>query len=96
MRVRLAGVPTGWLSTFRFATLKPCLFVFVLSFPKEYLFRIVCNSLTCRHVKAVDGVPPIKEGYNPATWMLEVTSTSQELRMGLDFAQVYKDSALFQ
>lgn len=35
-------------------------------------------------------------GYNPATWMLEVTSSTEEARLGLDFAEVYKRSNLFQ
>ncbi|KAM1113802.1 hypothetical protein ACFX1Q_046483 [Malus domestica] len=38
---------------------------------------------------AVPGVPKIKEKYNPATWMLEASSTSIEVRLGMDFAQYY-------
>ncbi|RXH88665.1 hypothetical protein DVH24_000264 [Malus domestica] len=41
---------------------------------------------------AVPGVPKIKEKYNPATWMLEASSTSIEVRLGMDFAQYYKSS----
>ncbi|GJM88222.1 hypothetical protein PR202_ga04260 [Eleusine coracana subsp. coracana] len=44
----------------------------------------------------IPGVPRIKENYNPSTWMLEVTSTSTEAQLGIDFAQIYKDSSLFQ
>jgi hypothetical protein len=39
-------------------------------------------------------VPKIKDSYNPATWMLEVTSASAEAELGLDFAQIYKESSL--
>eukprot|EP00246_Nothoceros_aenigmaticus_P017929 TRINITY_DN90_c0_g2_i1.p1 TRINITY_DN90_c0_g2~~TRINITY_DN90_c0_g2_i1.p1 ORF type:complete len:1193 (+),score=203.08 TRINITY_DN90_c0_g2_i1:284-3580(+) len=48
------------------------------------------------YFQALDGVTPIPEGYNPATWMLEVTSTSREIRSGVDFAQIYRESALFR
>ncbi|KAL0284493.1 UNVERIFIED_CONTAM: Pleiotropic drug resistance protein 1 [Sesamum angustifolium] len=41
------------------------------------------------------GVPKIKDGYNPATWMLEVTTSSQELVLGVDFADQYKGSELY-
>jgi len=34
--------------------------------------------------------------YNPATWMLEVSSIAAEVRLGMDFAEYYKSSALFQ
>ncbi|KAG1326103.1 Pleiotropic drug resistance protein 3 [Cocos nucifera] len=32
--------------------------------------------------ESVPGVPKIKDNYNPATWMLEVTSTSSEVQLG--------------
>ncbi|KAI7981818.1 Pleiotropic drug resistance protein 3 [Camellia lanceoleosa] len=44
----------------------------------------------------ISGVPKIKNNYNPATWMLDVTSTSAEAELGVDFAQVYKNSVLYQ
>ncbi|KAK8366846.1 hypothetical protein V6Z11_A02G144100 [Gossypium hirsutum] len=42
----------------------------------------------------IPGVPKIKDNYNPATWMLEVTSTSVEVGNGIDFAQIFKGSTL--
>ncbi|KAJ4821925.1 hypothetical protein Tsubulata_041743 [Turnera subulata] len=48
------------------------------------------------YFEAVPGVPKIKEKYNPATWMLEVSSVAVELRLGMDFAEHYKQSSLFQ
>ncbi|KAG5537773.1 hypothetical protein RHGRI_025026 [Rhododendron griersonianum] len=45
---------------------------------------------------AISGVPEIKEKYNPATWMLEVSSVAAEVRLGMDFAEHYKSSALHQ
>lgn len=47
-------------------------------------------------VKAVPGAPKIKDGYNPATWMLEVTTMAQEEALGVDFAQLYKNSELYR
>ena len=40
-------------------------------------------------------MPSIKDNYNPATWMLEVTSKSVESELGIDFAQIYRESALY-
>ncbi|CAK9172271.1 unnamed protein product [Ilex paraguariensis] len=48
------------------------------------------------YFEAVDGVPKIRPGYNPATWMLEVTSQLEEVRLGVNFAEVYRRSRLFQ
>eukprot|EP01018_Ginkgo_biloba_P031440 Gb_04573 [translate_table: standard] len=48
------------------------------------------------YFEAISGVPKIKDKFNPATWMLEVTSTAAEQRLGIDFAQVYKESTLYQ
>ena len=47
-------------------------------------------------IQAVEGVPKIKLGYNPAAWMLEVTSAVEESRLGVDFAEIYRRSTLFQ
>ncbi|KAK1264631.1 Pleiotropic drug resistance protein TUR2 [Acorus gramineus] len=44
--------------------------------------------------EGIDGVSKIKDQYNPATWMLEVTSASQEELFGVDFTQIYKNSDL--
>ena len=43
-------------------------------------------------VQAIQGVPKIEEGINPATWMLEVSSVGAESRTGVNFAHVYVDS----
>ncbi|KAL3538336.1 hypothetical protein ACH5RR_001702 [Cinchona calisaya] len=43
----------------------------------------------------IPGVPKIRNNYNPATWMLEVTSTSSEAELGVDFAEIYRHSALY-
>ncbi|XP_038702837.1 pleiotropic drug resistance protein 3-like isoform X2 [Tripterygium wilfordii] len=48
------------------------------------------------YFEATTGVPKIRNNYNPATWMLEVTSGSAEAELGVDFAQIYKDSSLYE
>nr|XP_045084800.1 ABC transporter G family member 41-like isoform X3 [Aegilops tauschii subsp. strangulata] len=47
-----------------------------------------------KYFQAIPGVARIKENYNPSTWMLEVTSTSMELQLGVDFAQMYRESSM--
>nr|KAJ0219245.1 hypothetical protein LSAT_V11C300141810 [Lactuca sativa] len=37
-------------------------------------------------LETVDGVSKIKDGYNPATWMLEVSTSAQELTLGGDIS----------
>ncbi|KDP36997.1 hypothetical protein JCGZ_06053 [Jatropha curcas] len=44
----------------------------------------------------VEGVSKIKDVNNPATWMLEVTSSAQELALGVDFSAIYKNSELYR
>ncbi|KAG0454790.1 hypothetical protein HPP92_024082 [Vanilla planifolia] len=47
------------------------------------------------YFEGIGGVSKIKDGYNPATWMLEVTTIGQENVLGIDFSEVYKNSELF-
>lgn len=47
------------------------------------------------YFEAISGVAKIKDKYNPATWMLEVSSMGAEQRLSIDFAQIYKESTLF-
>lgn len=44
--------------------------------------------------QSVEGVEEIQDGYNPATWALEVTNQAAERRVDRDFADVYADSQL--
>ncbi|EEF33324.1 ATP-binding cassette transporter, putative [Ricinus communis] len=48
------------------------------------------------YFEAVPGVPKIKDGYNPATWMLEISSIAVESQLGVDFADIYANSDLYQ
>jgi len=54
-------------------------------------------SIFCtNHSKGITGVPRIKDGYNPATWMLEITSPIVESQLHVDFAELYTKSDLYQ
>ncbi|CAM8988682.1 unnamed protein product [Rhodiola kirilowii] len=44
----------------------------------------------------IEGVPPIPDGYNPATWMLEISTPAAEERYGADLADVYKNSEQYR
>ncbi|KAK9946083.1 hypothetical protein M0R45_011563 [Rubus argutus] len=48
-----------------------------------------------KYFEGIDGVPKIKDGYNPATWMLEVTSAAQEVVLGVNFTNIYRSSELY-
>ncbi|EEF35084.1 ATP-binding cassette transporter, putative [Ricinus communis] len=48
------------------------------------------------YFEVIEGASKVKDGYNPATWMLEVTSSAQELSLGVDFATIYKNSELYR
>ncbi|PRQ25688.1 putative pleiotropic drug resistance protein PDR/CDR [Rosa chinensis] len=49
-----------------------------------------------KYFEGIDNVSKIKDGYNPATWMLEVTSSAKEIASGVDFADIYKNSELYR
>ncbi|KAB2008036.1 hypothetical protein ES319_D10G071200v1 [Gossypium barbadense] len=62
-----------------------------------YFGRLGQNSQKIiQYFEAVPGIPKIKEKQNPATWMLEVSSTAVEAQLGIDFAEHYKSSSLYQ
>ncbi|WJX84784.1 ABC transporter G member 39 [Trifolium repens] len=48
------------------------------------------------YFEAISGVQKIKDGYNPATWMLEISSTSVEAQLDVDFAEIYANSTLYE
>ncbi|KAK9131814.1 hypothetical protein Scep_011342 [Stephania cephalantha] len=48
------------------------------------------------YFQKIDGIPPIPDGYNPATWMLEISTPAAEQRIGEDFANIYKNSDRFR
>ncbi|KAI6697885.1 hypothetical protein NL676_018004 [Syzygium grande] len=48
------------------------------------------------YFEAVPGVLKISDGYNPATWMLEVSAPAVEAQLDVDFADVYANSDLYK
>ncbi|KAH6797602.1 pleiotropic drug resistance 6 [Perilla frutescens var. hirtella] len=48
------------------------------------------------YFEAIPGVPKIEDGYNPATWMLDVSTPAAESQLGVDFADIYTKSPLYQ
>ncbi|KAK1645314.1 hypothetical protein QYE76_063119 [Lolium multiflorum] len=48
------------------------------------------------YFEAIPGVEKITEGYNPATWMLEVSSPLAEASLEVNFAEIYANSALYR
>ncbi|KAJ6414598.1 hypothetical protein OIU84_003573 [Salix udensis] len=54
------------------------------------------SSQLIKYFEGIDGVDEIRDGYNPATWMLEVTSLGHEASLGIDFASAYRNSELYR
>ncbi|KAL0915541.1 hypothetical protein M5K25_015967 [Dendrobium thyrsiflorum] len=48
------------------------------------------------YFEGIPGISKIKDGYNPATWMLEVTTPAQEDVLGVGFNEIYKNSELYR
>ncbi|ONK59467.1 uncharacterized protein A4U43_C08F6720 [Asparagus officinalis] len=57
---------------------------------------IVMRTFGYHLFKSINGVSNIKDSYNPATWMLEVTTVGQEEILGINFAELYKNSDMFR
>ncbi|KAL6842793.1 hypothetical protein ACP4OV_027637 [Aristida adscensionis] len=54
------------------------------------------SSELIKYLEGIEGVDRIKDGHNPAAWMLEVTSTVQEQMLGIDLSEIYRHSDLYQ
>jgi hypothetical protein len=57
----------------------------------QFLNRTILEIL-----QAIPGVPKIREKQNPAAWMLEASSEAAEVQLGIDFAEHFKSSSLYQ
>ncbi|KAH7447509.1 hypothetical protein KP509_01G109800 [Ceratopteris richardii] len=55
-----------------------------------------CSKKLVDYFESIPGVPKIEEGRNPAAWVLEVTSPASESRLGVDCADMYRSSTLFE
>ncbi|XP_021275798.1 ABC transporter G family member 38 [Herrania umbratica] len=49
-----------------------------------------------KYFEEINGVGKIKDGCNPATWVLEVTTRAKEEILGVQFADEYKKSDLYR
>ncbi|KGN47083.1 ABC transporter G family member 31 [Cucumis sativus] len=56
----------------------------------------VHSQIMIDYFEGINGVSPIPDAYNPATWMLEVTTPAAEQRIGRDFADIYRNSGQFR
>ncbi|XP_049354855.1 pleiotropic drug resistance protein 2-like [Solanum verrucosum] len=54
------------------------------------------SRLLIEYFQSVPGVPTIKEGYNPATWMLDITTPAVEAQVNVDFTDIYAKSDLYR
>ncbi|CAA0842345.1 ABC transporter G family member 31, partial [Striga hermonthica] len=48
------------------------------------------------YFQSISGVSPISDGYNPATWMLEVSTPAMEEQIRQDFAVIYQNSQQYR
>ncbi|KAJ0465473.1 putative ABC-2 type transporter, P-loop containing nucleoside triphosphate hydrolase [Helianthus annuus] len=54
------------------------------------------SHLLIEYFESIPGVNKIKDGQNPATWMLDVTSATIEAQLGVDFAEIYANSDMYK
>ncbi|CAM6086376.1 unnamed protein product [Calypogeia fissa] len=48
------------------------------------------------YFQSIQGVPHIREGVNPAAWMLEISTPGMEEKLGFDFADLYLNSDVYK
>ncbi|GJP34732.1 hypothetical protein CLOM_g19168, partial [Closterium sp. NIES-68] len=48
------------------------------------------------YFQAIPGMPPISDSYNPATWMLDISTPAMADKLGLDFADIFCQSDQFR
>ncbi|KAF3628286.1 ABC transporter G family member 39 [Capsicum annuum] len=54
------------------------------------------SCLLIEYFQSVPGVLTIKEGSNPATWMLDITTPAVEAQLKVDFGDIYANSDLYR
>ncbi|KFK36615.1 hypothetical protein AALP_AA4G146800 [Arabis alpina] len=54
------------------------------------------SSHVIEYFQNIPGIAKIRDNYNPATWMLEITSQSVEIELDMDFAKIYNESKLYK
>ncbi|WOL18142.1 ABC transporter G family member 45 [Canna indica] len=48
-----------------------------------------------QYFEGISGIPRIRDGQNPATWMLDITSPIMEYKLGIDFRNIFRGSSLY-
>ncbi|CAI5967831.1 unnamed protein product [Closterium sp. NIES-64] len=54
------------------------------------------SRLMIDYFQAIPGVPPIRAGYNPATWMLDISTPAMAEKLNVDFAEIFRKSDQFR
>ncbi|XP_027104789.1 pleiotropic drug resistance protein 2 [Coffea arabica] len=54
------------------------------------------SHLMIEYFESVPGVTKIRGGYNPATWMLDISTPSVEAQLNVDFAEIYANSDVYR
>ncbi|VAI24826.1 unnamed protein product [Triticum turgidum subsp. durum] len=54
------------------------------------------SSNMIKYFEAIPSVPRIKEGQNPASWVLDISSHTTEYEIGVDYAEIYRSSYLYR
>ncbi|CAL5000751.1 unnamed protein product [Urochloa decumbens] len=54
------------------------------------------SSNMIKYFEAIPGVPRINKGQNPAAWMLDISSHITEYEIGVDYAEIYRNSSLYR
>lgn len=84
--------PTNNIASYQMESL----FLSLTEYPiRKFLIRFFF-SFVLRCLQGIGGVPKIPDGYNPATWMLEISSPAVEERIHQDFAVVYQNSQQYR
>ncbi|KAL1819090.1 hypothetical protein ACET3Z_013959 [Daucus carota] len=54
------------------------------------------SHMLVKYFESISGIPKCKDGQNPATWMLDVSSAAVESQLDIDFAEIYEKSDLYR
>ncbi|KAK9065935.1 hypothetical protein SSX86_015337 [Deinandra increscens subsp. villosa] len=54
------------------------------------------SNILIKYFESINGISPMPSEYNPANWMLEMTTPAAEERIGQDFAMIYKNSEQYR
>ncbi|CAA2976578.1 pleiotropic drug resistance 2-like [Olea europaea subsp. europaea] len=54
------------------------------------------SSQLIEYFQSISGVPKLKKGHNPATWMLEISTPAVEAQLDIDFTEIYVNSDLYR